>query len=127
MTQQIGNDDTRIAATINRAIGLDQNGQVSSAVELLARLVEQFPKAAGAHAYLAWFLLHTDRRAEAIEHGRTAVELAPNSEKASLIYFHALWKSGHQTEALNEMRRFTLIHPSDEYSNMAKDWKMDVH
>lgn len=126
MTQQIGNDDPRIAAVINRAIELDRNDQKSSALELLTRLAEEFPQAATVHAYLAWFLLHAHRGAEAIEHGRQAVELAPGSEKASLIYFHALWKLGQHTQALDEMKRFIAIRPSKEYSTIIKDWKLDV-
>jgi hypothetical protein len=33
------------------------------------------------------------RQKEAIEQSYHAIKLAPNSEKASLIHFHALWKA----------------------------------
>lgn len=127
MTHQIGNDDARIAAIINRAIELDRNHQTSFAVELVSRLAEEFPQAAGVHAYLAWFLLQAHRGAEAIEHARQAVKLAPRSEKASLIYFFALWKLGRHSQALDEMKRFIVIRPSKEYSTIIKDWKLDVN
>lgn len=121
MTQHTGNDSPQIAAAINMAIELDRRGQTRSAIELLARVAVEFPQAAGVHSYLAWFSLQADLCAEAVEHGRQAVELAPASEKASLIYFHALWRSEHQALALDEMRRFLAVHPSNEYSRMAKE------
>jgi len=127
MTRQTGNDDPKVVAAINRAIQLDKKNQTSSAVALLSRLTQEFPRAASVHGYLSWFLLQTGKKAKAIKHGRLATELAPNSEKASLVYFHALWKSGRQIQALEEMKRFMAIRPSKEYSTIIKDWKLDVH
>ena len=126
MIQKIGNDDPKIAATISRAIELDENDQTAYAVELLTRLLEEFPQAASLHGYIAWFSLRIERSAEAIDHGHRAVELAPTSEKASLVYFHALWRSGKRTEAFDEMKRFLAIRPSEEYSTIIKDWKLDA-
>jgi predicted Zn-dependent protease len=123
--QKIGNDDPRVAAAIDRAIELDENDQSSSAVQLLARLAEEFPQTASVHAYLGWFLLRVERTADAVGHARQAVELAPGSEKASLIYFHTLWKSGQQAQALDEMKRFIAIQPSNEYSALIDDWGLE--
>jgi len=126
MTQQTGNEEQRIAAGINKAIELHADGRTPSAVDLLADLAEEFPQAAGIHAYLSWFLSDLGRSVEAIEHGGRAVRLAPASEKASLIYFHSLWKSGLQARALDEMRRFLGVRPSQEYSRIIQDWKLEV-
>ena len=127
MIQQTGNDDPKVVATINRAIQLDKKNQTPSAVALLSRLTKEFPRAASVHGYLAWFLLQTGKKTKAIKHGRLAAELAPNSEKASLVYFYALWDSGRQIQALQEMKRFLATHTSKEYSAINKDWKLDMH
>src|SRR5262245_31753116 len=95
-----GNDLPRFAATINRATDLAEAGNVKSAAELLSELVAEFGEAASARGYLAWYLLQLGRHQEAIEQSGRAIRLAPESEKASLIHFHVLWKSGKQIEAL---------------------------
>jgi len=127
MTQQTGNDNPRLGEAINRAIELDETGQTSAALQILAKLAVEFPRAASVRAYLAWFSLHAGRSTEAIRHARRAVGLAPTSEKASLVYFHSLWKAGRLKQALAEMKRFLRIHPSNEYSKIIKDWKLDVN
>ena len=126
MTQATGNDDPRVASTINEALDLAATGRIPGAAQLLTPLVAEFPNAAGVHAYLAWFLLQLGRYDDAINHSSTAVTLAPKSENGSLIHFHALWKCGKQTEALDEMKRFLLIRPSDEYSKIIKEWEPNL-
>src|SRR5947209_265295 len=96
MTQPLGNEQTRFVAKMNQAIEFANGGQVSRAVQLLTDLLAEFGNAAGVHGYLAWYLLEMGRQEEAIEHSRQATKLAPNSEKASLIHFHVLWKAAKQ-------------------------------
>lgn len=124
MTHPTGNDDPQVVAAINQAIVCAANDQTALAVQILADLVVAFPTATSVHGYLAWFLLQMGRYDEAIQHSLRAVDLAPNSERASLVYFHALWKAGQRIPALDEMRRFLLIRPSEEYSKIIEDLEL---
>ena len=123
MTQATGNDHPRVIAAINQAIDLAANDQMSVAVELLTSLSHEFPDAASVHGYLAWFLLETGRHEKAVGPSQRAVELAPRSERASLVHFHVLWRAGERIQALDEMKRFLKIQPSEEYANIIKEWK----
>ena len=123
MTEPIGDDRGRFAKSLNRAINIGEAGDLAQAVELLSTLVEEFSEAASARGYLAWFQLQLGRQREAIEQSRHAVCLAPGSEKASLIHFHVLWKSAKHIEALDEMKRFLMIRPSQVYTEIIKEWE----
>ncbi len=125
MTHQTGTDNShpRVIGTINQAIDLDAKDETALAVQRLTALLEEFPGAASIHAYLAWFLSRGGHFNEAIEHARQAVQLSQKSEKASLVLFHVLWKAGQQSQAIEEIRRFLAIRPSDEYTNILKKWE----
>ena len=59
--------------------------------------------------------------ANAIESFKTAVQLAPTLELASLGLFHALWEAGRRDDAFEEMKRFVrLAGPSTEYGEILK-------
>jgi predicted Zn-dependent protease len=120
MTEPIGNK--RFASTINHAIELANNGELDSAVQLLRPLVQDFPEAASVHGYLAWYLSELGQHAEATDHSEHAVNLAPNSHKASLMRFHVLRRSAKYIEAAEEMTRFLLAHPTAEYLELPKKW-----
>jgi predicted Zn-dependent protease len=122
MTQATGNDDPRVIEVINQAIALDADHKTESAIHLLTSLRADFPSAASILGYLAWFSLKVERFDEALQHSAEAVRLAPASERASLIYFHILWRSKRRTAALEEMLRFLSLRESDEYTNMIKEW-----
>ena len=123
MTEPIGIEQRRFAATINQAINFAKVADYPPQVQLLTDLVAEFAGAASARGYLAWFLLKLARNEEAIEQSCQAIRLAPGSETASLIHFHILWKSGQHIEALDEMRRFLTIRPSQEYTKIIKEWE----
>jgi tetratricopeptide (TPR) repeat protein len=124
MTQATGNNHPRVIAAITEAVNLDAGGQTARAVELLKPLAAELPQAASLRAYLAWFLLRDGQFDDAIKCGGQAVQLSPQSEKASLIYFHALWKAGQRSQALDEMKRFLILRPSSqEYANIIKEWE----
>jgi len=93
-------------------------------VQHLLPLMAEFPAAASIPGYVALFLNRSGRFVEAIEYGRQGTLLSPQSEKASLVLFHSLWKGGQRIEALDEMKRFLAIRPSEEYSKMLKEWKL---
>lgn len=126
MTQTTGNRDPRVVSAINQAINLAANDQLSEAVRLLTNVAQEFPRASSVHGYIAWFLSEVGRHGEAIEHSSAAVSISPESERASLIHFHVLWKAGRQIGAIDEMKRFLLIRPSEEYDKIIKEWKPEM-
>ena len=123
MTQETENGHPRVVSGINAAIEFAAKDQLAAAIKLLTTLAEEFPKASAVHGYLAWYLLEDGRHREAIQRSGIAVRLSPESEIASLVHFHALWKAGEHTDALDEMKRFLSIRPSDEYANILKGWE----
>jgi tetratricopeptide (TPR) repeat protein len=123
MTRTTQNNHPQVVSAINEAINHAANDQYSVAVELLTNIAREFPRASSVHGYLAWFLMEMGRHEEAIEHSQNAVGLSPESERASLIHFHVLWKTGRHMEALDEVKRFLSIRPSEEYTNMIKNWQ----
>jgi predicted Zn-dependent protease len=124
LTQATSNTDPRIVEAIKRAIDLHTNGQTELAVQLLSALIAEFPRESKLHSYLAAFLWRSGRFDEAIEPARQATTLLPQSERASLVLFHLLWKTGQRIEALDEMKRFLSVNASEEYSRMIKEWEL---
>lgn len=51
------------------------------------------------HSYMGWILSHCEQHREAIEHGRVAVKLSPESEMSSIMLFRVLWNAGEHAEA----------------------------
>ena len=113
----------RVVEVISQAVELEANNDTAFAEQILTALVEEFPKVAIAHGYLAWILSRRGQNREAIEHGRVAVQLSPKSERVSLLFFRVLWGASERNQALNEMKRFVAIGHSDEYSRMLDEWK----
>lgn len=118
------NREPRVLEAIKHAIDLDSTGKTDLAVQELSALVGELPEASILHGYLAMFLSSTGQFEKAIEHGRLAVHLSSESEKASFFYFNALWRAGKLIEALDEMKRFIAIKPSKLYSQMIKEWNL---
>ena len=124
MTQRNENGDPRVIAAIKHAVQLDSKGEIESAVQHLLALTGEFPSAASLHGYSALFLARAGRLDEAINHGRQAIQLSPTSERASLALFSSLVTAGQHMEALDEMKRFLALKPSEEYSKLIKDWDL---
>jgi tetratricopeptide (TPR) repeat protein len=124
MTQMTGCDHPIVVAAINRAITLANACELPRAIHVLTDLVAVYPGVGSAHAYLGSYLSQVGRHKEAINHSRRSVELLPESELASLVHFHALFRADHRMEALNEMKRFLLIRPSEEYQRMIEEWEL---
>ncbi len=119
-----GNKDARVIEGIKQATDLASRGETESAVQHLSALIEEVPTAASLHGYVALFLSRLGRLDEAIRHGRQAVQLSPASEKASFVLFDALRTSGKHIEALDEMKRFLALKPSQEYAEIIKEWNL---
>jgi tetratricopeptide (TPR) repeat protein len=115
--------ELRVMEVIRQAVELDQQNDTAFATQILTAVVAEFPGLAIGHSYLGWILSRGGRHREAIEHGRVAVQLSPQSEKASLALFRVLWGAGERDLAFEEMKRFVAIGHSDEYSLMMKEWE----
>jgi predicted Zn-dependent protease len=122
MSERPEDDHPRVIEVIGQAVDSEANNDAAFAETILAALVEEFPGVALAHGYLAWILSRRDRHREAIEEGRVAIRLEPASERISMLFFRVLWAAGERNEALNEVKRFTTIGHSDEYSRMLEEW-----
>jgi len=122
MSERPEEDDPRVTEVIRQAVDSEANNDTGFAELILRALVEQFPRTAIAHGYLAWILSHREKYREAIEHGRVAIQLEPKSERVSMLFFRVLWSAGERNEALNEVKRFTAIGHSDQYSRMLEEW-----
>jgi predicted Zn-dependent protease len=122
MSERPEDDDPRVTEVIRAAVDAEAENDPGFAELILRALVEQFPRTAITHGYLAWILSHRDKHREAIEHGRVAIQLEPKSERVSMLFFRALWAAGVRNDALNEVKRFTAIGHSDEYSRMLEEW-----
>jgi predicted Zn-dependent protease len=122
MSERLEDDDPRVTEVIRQAVDAEANNDPGFAELILRALVEQFPRTAIAHGYLAWILSHRDKHREAIEHGRVSIQLEPKSERVSMLFFRVLWAAGERNDALNEVKRFTAVGHSDEYSRMLEEW-----
>jgi predicted Zn-dependent protease len=122
MSERPEDDDPRVLEIISQAVESESNGDAGFAELILRALVEEFPRSALAHSYLGWILSHEGKHRPAIEHGRVAIELAPASERVSMLFFRVLWAAGERNDALNEVKRFTAIGHSDDYSRMLEEW-----
>ncbi|MGD0546202.1 MAG: hypothetical protein ABR991_00045 [Terracidiphilus sp.] len=122
MTDRPEDDNPRVTEVIRQAVDSVANNDPGFAELILRALVEQFPRTAIAHGYLAWILSHREKHRPAIEHGRVAIQLEPKSERVSMLFFRVLWGAGERNDALNEVKRFTAVGHSDEYSRMLEEW-----
>jgi len=94
-----------MAANVDKAIQANRSGDTKKAIKLLEHTVAINPCAP-----LFWYLGHLYSKLgdseRAISKHRKATELAPNSERASLGLFHALWSADQRGAALDELKRF---------------------
>lgn len=112
----------RVLGAIREVIELDEQGQREDAERLLKPLVDEFPEASLLHSYMAWVLSRSGKHREAIEHGRVAVKLSPESEMSSVMLFRALWNAGEHAPAFEEMKRLEKYGHSEEYTRMMQEW-----
>ena len=123
MTQIPDEAAERVLGTIREVIEMDANGQIAEAEVFFRPLVEEFPQASLIHSYICWILSRAGKHREAIDHGRVAVKLTPESELSSVMLFRALWGAGEHPQAFEEMRRLQQYGHSEEYARMMAEWK----
>lgn len=122
MSQIPDEDAERVLGVIREVIEMDTNGQHAEAEAFFRPLLEEFPQASLVHAYMCWVLSRADKHREAIDHGRVAVRLQPESELSSMMLFRALWGAGEHALACEEMKRLEKYGHSEEYARMMQEW-----
>ncbi|HEX3891744.1 MAG TPA: tetratricopeptide repeat protein [Terracidiphilus sp.] len=122
MTQIPDEAAERVLGAIREVIDLDAQGEIEDAEQLLRPLVDEFPETSLLHSYMAWVLSRSGKHREAIEHGRVAVKLSPDSEMSSIMLFRAFWNAGEHLQALEEMKRLEKYGHSEEYTRMMQEW-----
>jgi len=116
----------RVLGAIREVVEMGGNGQWAAAEEFFRPLVEEFPEASMVHSYMSWILSQAGKHREAIEHGRVAVRLSPESELSSVMLFRALWGAGEHALAFEEMKRLEKYGHSEEYARMMQEWNEGV-
>ena len=112
----------RVLGTIQEVMDLDADGNLELAEKWMKALVDEFPGASIVHSYYAWVLSREGKHREAIEHGRVAVKLSPESEMSSIMFFRVLWSAGEHQQAFDEMKRLEGYGHSEGYAQMMAEW-----
>lgn len=111
----------RVLGTIQEVINSAES-ELEQAEQWMKALVDEFPEASIVHTYYAWVLSREAKHREAIEHGRVAVKLSPESEMSSIMLFRVLWSAGEHQQAFDEMKRLEQHGHSEEYARMMQEW-----
>jgi predicted Zn-dependent protease len=111
----------RVLGTIQEVID-SADEELTQAEEWMKALVEEFPEASIVHSYYSWVLSREGKHREAIEHGRVAVRLSPDSEISSVMLFRVLWSAGEKQQALDEMKRLEEHGHSEAYELLMQEW-----
>lgn len=112
----------RVLGAIHEVSEMVEEGQYAEAEAFFQPLVDEFPQASLVHSYMCWILSCAGKHREAIEHGRVAIRLTPESELSSVMLFRALWGAGQHALAFEEMKRLETYGHSEEYARMMAAW-----
>ena len=111
----------RVLNTIEEVVN-SADEELEEAEQWMKALVEEFPEASIVHCYYAWVLSREGKHREAIDHGRVAVKLSPESEISSVMLFRVLWTAGEHQQAFDEMKRLENYGVSDGYALLMQEW-----
>jgi len=103
---------------LDKAIALFRQGKEQTAVELLLKLAQEYPRYGQLLSYLGMVLWDLGRTREAIPYLLKAAKLTPKYEDVSVALFYSLWDEGRRSEAHDELRRFTSIAESELYEEI---------
>ena len=110
----------RVLGTIQEVIN-SADEELEQAEQWMKGLVDEFPEASLVHSYYSWVLSREGKHREAIDHGRVAIKLSPESEISSIMLFRVLWSANQRKEAFDEMNRLEQYGPSEEYARMMQE------
>jgi len=111
----------RVLGTIQEVIN-SADEELEQAEQWMKGLVDEFPEASLVHSYYSWVLSREGKHREAIDHGRVAIKLSPESEISSIMLFRVLWSANQRKEAFDEMKRLEQYGSSEEYARMMQEW-----
>jgi predicted Zn-dependent protease len=111
----------RVLGTIHEVVN-SADAELEQAEQWMRALVDEFPQASLVHSYTSWVLSRAGKHREAIEHGRVAVKLSPESEMSSIMFFRVLWSAGEHQQAFDEMKRLEKYGPSEGYAQLMQEW-----
>lgn len=111
----------RVLGTIQEVID-SADEELEQAEQWMRALVGEFPEASVVHSYYAWVLSREGKHREAIEHGRVAVRLSPESEISSVMLFRVLWSAGEHQQAFDEKKRLEQLGQSEAYELLMQEW-----
>ena len=111
----------RVLGTIQEVIN-SADEELEQAEQWMKGLVDEFPEASLVHSYYSWALSREGKHREAIDHGRVAIKLSPESEISSIMLFRVLWSANQRKEAFDEMKRLEQYGSSEEYARMMQEW-----
>ena len=114
-------DRAKIEPEFNRALETWRNGDGQLAVQILERLAAEYANQPAIFGMLGAIYRSLDDYELAVGNFQRAASLSPKSELASLGLFHSLWQVGRREEAMDEMSRFLLVAPSEEYALLIED------
>ncbi|MGA8742737.1 MAG: hypothetical protein WB561_16240 [Terracidiphilus sp.] len=111
----------RVLNTIEEVVN-SADEELEEAEQWMKALVEEFPEASIVHCYYAWVLSREGKHREAIDHGRVAVKLSPESEISSVMLFRVLWNAGEHQQAFDEKKRLENYGVSEGYALLMQEW-----
>ena len=111
----------RVLGTIQEVIN-SADEELEQAEQWMQALVDEFPEASMVHSYMAWVLSRQGKHREAIEHGRVAIKLSPESEISSIMLFRVLWSAGEHRQAFDEKKRLEKRGQSEAYALLMQEW-----
>jgi predicted Zn-dependent protease len=111
----------RVLNTIEEVVN-SADDELEDAEQWMKALAAEFPEASIVHSYYAWVLSREGKHREAIEQGRVAVRLSPESEISSIMLFRVLWNAGEHQQAFDEQKRLEKRGVSDGYALLMQEW-----
>jgi tetratricopeptide (TPR) repeat protein len=104
-----------------KGLSLKDSGDLRKALRVLSPLETRLPDAAPLLAVIGDIYWDLGEFQSAISYFQKAVCKAPTWTTASLGLFHTLWEGGRRNEALEEIKRFTLLTGSHEYDEVIRE------
>jgi tetratricopeptide (TPR) repeat protein len=120
------NRNEQLKELLSIAIDLKNSGELEVARFILERLAEYNPYDPSVFGLLGIIFWNLKIMDQAEHNFRKTTQLSPHSETASLGLFHSLWEQDKLDKALEEMKRFIRLKPSEEYTLTLEEIKQSM-
>ncbi len=108
-------------AKFNEAIALKNSNKLEESLKIFINLTHEYPEYFLSYVFIGLLYWDLKKLNEATGSFKKAIELNPNSQKASIGYFHLLWEQGKQDEAINELKRFLNNNEAKEHRKILEE------